>query len=122
MEKLCPMLHEPCIENRCAWYIQLLGKHPQKDAPVEEWACAMRYLPILLIETSQQIRQNAAAVESARNEARTDAAAVAASVVSMAEGVRDAARAMVQRDPVRVLEAERRPEKPRGLLRFFRGN
>lgn len=112
-DKLCPLMraklpppsfsHDPrdpgegpapCIEHRCRWYIQLIGKHPQKDAPVEEWGCAMEFLPILLIENAQQTRQHAAAVESARNEARNDAAAVSASVVAMANEVGHMARAV----------------------------
>src|SRR6266850_5690037 len=77
MEKLCPLPDEhgkrgPCLEHRCRWYIQLLGKHPQKDAPVEEWDCAISFIPLLLIENAQQTRQFAAAVESARNQANAD--------------------------------------------------
>lgn len=90
MEKLCPMPDEtgkrgPCIENRCRWYIQLLGKNPQKDAPIEEWNCAISYLPILLIENAQQTRQFAASTDSARNEARKDAAAITAGLVEIAQ-------------------------------------
>jgi len=35
---------------------------------VDEWGCAMAWLPVLIIENSQQQRQTGAAVESFRNE------------------------------------------------------
>lgn len=68
MEKLCPLLKEVCIEFKCKWFIHLLGKHPQTDAVVDEWDCAISWLPIMLIENSQQTRQAGAAIESFRNE------------------------------------------------------
>ena len=119
-EKLCPLPSEgtraPCIEHRCRWYIQLLGKHPQKDAPLQEWGCAVEWLPILLIENAQQTRHFGAAVESSRNEARIDAAGVAASVVQVADELRALALAAASAQPQgRLLEV--REEKPRGLMR-----
>ena len=103
-EKLCPLMHgpvlqrpqssdgsQPCIEHRCRWYIQLLGKHPQTGEPVPEWGCAVEFIPILLIENAQQVRHYAAAVESARNVAQVDAAAVTAAVVQAAEAMRSGA-------------------------------
>lgn len=52
---------------RCEWYILLRGKHPQKDEEIDEWGCAIKFMPILQIETAQQSRQAGAAVESLRN-------------------------------------------------------
>lgn len=49
------------------------GKHPQTGADVDEWGCAMSWLPVLLIENSQQQRQTGAAVESFRNEVAKNA-------------------------------------------------
>lgn len=83
-EKLCPLMKEPCIEHRCRWWIQLLGKHPQKDAPVQEWGCSIEFLPILLIENAQQQRQTGAAVESFRNESVKNARQLAAVLVELA--------------------------------------
>ena len=39
---------------------------------VDEWGCAVTWLPMLLIENSQMQRQTSAAVESARNESVRD--------------------------------------------------
>ena len=38
------------------------------DRQVDEWACSIQFLPMLLIENSQQQRGTGAAVESFRNE------------------------------------------------------
>jgi hypothetical protein len=52
----------------CAWFIQVRGTNPNTGKEVDEWACSMAWLPILMIENSQQQRQTGAAVESFRNE------------------------------------------------------
>lgn len=53
---------------RCAWSIELAGINPNTGEPVPERGCAMAWIPILLIENSQQQRSTGAAVESFRNE------------------------------------------------------
>ncbi len=60
---------------RCPWYIQLRGADPQ-GVERDEWACAIAWLPVLLIENAKEVRQGAAATESFRNEvvARVDRA------------------------------------------------
>lgn len=65
----CP-LHEfsPCKQLECSWFTKVQGKHPQNEEVVEEWGCAIAWLPVLLIENSQQQRHTGAAVESFRNE------------------------------------------------------
>ncbi len=65
---LCPLLKKDCVQMQCAWFTQLRGKNPQTGAEVDEWGCAVTWLPMLLIENSQQQRQTGAAVESFRNE------------------------------------------------------
>lgn len=73
-EKLCPLLTfdpkhpEPCVEHACAFYTQLQGTHPQTGEVLNEWGCAIAWMPMLAVENSQQQRQTGAAVESFRNE------------------------------------------------------
>jgi hypothetical protein len=65
----CPLnSFKPCKELECAWFTQVRGTNPNTGKEVDEWACAMSWLPMLLIENSQQQRQTGAAVESFRNE------------------------------------------------------
>lgn len=53
---------------QCALFTQVRGTNPNTGVEVDEWACAVAWLPVLLIENSQQQRQTGAAVESFRNE------------------------------------------------------
>jgi capsule polysaccharide export protein KpsE/RkpR len=48
--------------------MQIRGTNPNTGEPVDEWGCAVTWMPMLLIENSQQQRQTGAAVESFRNE------------------------------------------------------
>jgi hypothetical protein len=65
----CPLDgFNPCRKLDCAWFIQVRGVNPNTGKEVDEWACSMAWLPVLLIENSQQQRQTGAAVESFRNE------------------------------------------------------
>tara|TARA_R100000278_G_scaffold1585_2_gene3188 strand:+ start:853 stop:1149 length:297 start_codon:yes stop_codon:yes gene_type:complete len=65
---LCPLIGEDCRGLECSWYTQIRGVNPQTGEEVDEWGCAVTWLPMLLIENSQQQRQTGAAVESFRNE------------------------------------------------------
>lgn len=64
----CPLLKKDCIQLKCNWFIQVRGFNPNTGKDVDEWGCAMGWLPVLLIENAQQSRQNGAATESFRNE------------------------------------------------------
>jgi len=65
----CPLnKFEPCKQLECSWFIQLRGMNPNTGQDVDEWGCSMAWLPVLMIENSQQQRQTGAAVESFRNE------------------------------------------------------
>jgi len=45
-----------------------MGRNPNTGQEVNEWNCAVTWLPMLLIEGSQQTRQAGSAIESFRNE------------------------------------------------------
>lgn len=65
----CPLnKFEPCKQLECAWFMKLAGKNPNTGEDIEEWGCAVAWMPILILENSQQQRQTGAAVESFRNE------------------------------------------------------
>lgn len=65
----CPLDNfNPCRQLDCAWFMKLQGKNPQNGQEVDEWGCSMAWLPVLMIENSQQQRQTGAAIESFRNE------------------------------------------------------
>lgn len=66
--KFCPLIRKDCVGLKCNWYTQVRGMNPNTGEQVDEWGCAIAWIPMLQIETSQQTRQAGAAVESFRNE------------------------------------------------------
>jgi len=64
----CPLLKKDCIQNKCMWFIQVRGVDPNNGKEVDDWACAIAWLPVLMIENAGTQRQTGAAVESFRNE------------------------------------------------------
>jgi hypothetical protein len=65
----CPLDNfNPCRQLECAWFLKIRGNNPNTGEDVDDWGCSMAWLPILMIENSQQQRQTGAAVESFRNE------------------------------------------------------
>ena len=64
----CPLLAKNCIEERCKFWTHIRGKHPQSEQEIDMPDCAVKWLPVLMIEMTQMERQTGAAVESFRNE------------------------------------------------------
>lgn len=64
----CPLLKKDCIGLQCSWLTKMRGMNPNTGEEVDEYACAIAWLPMLLVENSQQQRHTGAAVESFRNE------------------------------------------------------
>jgi hypothetical protein len=69
----CPLHNfEPCKELDCGWFVQIRGQNPNTGEELDNWSCAVSWIPILLIDNSQQQRQTGAAIESFRNEVVKD--------------------------------------------------
>ena len=85
MSDFCPLIQKKCKEHGCKFFIQVIGKNPQTGQDVNEWNCAISWLPVLLIDGSQQTRQTGAAIESFRNEMVN-----AQSNINMLEGIKNA--------------------------------
>ena len=73
VEFTCPLGSE-CEEirdnkiYRCMWYTKVTGKNPQSEELIDEWSCAITWMPTLQIEMSQTNRGQSQAIESFRNE------------------------------------------------------
>jgi hypothetical protein len=67
-ENYCPLIKKDCIGLKCSWYTQVRGVNPNTGEEVDEWGCAITWLPMMIIENSQQQRSTSSAVESFRNE------------------------------------------------------
>lgn len=64
----CPLIKKDCKGAECSWFTQVRGFNPNSGKEIDEWGCAIAWLPVLLIENSNNQRQTGAAVESFRNE------------------------------------------------------
>ena len=68
--EICPFHKQDVSEvcNKCPLFVEFKGTNPNTGEDVTEWGCAFSWMPLLLVENSQQQRQTGAAVESFRNE------------------------------------------------------
>lgn len=66
--KYCPLIKKDCIGIQCSWFTQIRGTNPNTGESVDEWGCAITWMPTLAIEIAQKSNQTGAAVESFRNE------------------------------------------------------
>jgi hypothetical protein len=65
----CPLDgFKPCRQLECAWFMKVRGNNPNTGEEIDDYGCAIAWMPVLMIENSQQQRQTGAAVESFRNE------------------------------------------------------
>ena len=64
----CPLIKKDCIGIKCSWYTQMRGTNPNTGEPVDEWSCAIAWMPVMAVEIAQKSNQTGAAVESFRNE------------------------------------------------------
>jgi hypothetical protein len=69
-DRICPLHKEPMSQvcHKCPLWIKVRGKDPQSFEEFDRWDCAWAWLPLLLVDNTQQVRQGAAATESFRNE------------------------------------------------------
>lgn len=69
---ICPLLSsvrkQECIENKCKFWTHLMGKNPQGEGVIDQFGCAIEFLPILLVENAQMIRQTAASTDKVANQ------------------------------------------------------
>lgn len=64
----CPLIRKNCIQFKCSWYTRMRGLNPNTGQEVDEWSCAVTWMPYMSAEIAQKENQTGAAVESFRNE------------------------------------------------------
>jgi hypothetical protein len=67
-EPICPLIKCECEGAGCSFWVQIMGKHPQTGEQINMPDCAIRWLPVLLIENTKAGIETGASVESFRNE------------------------------------------------------
>lgn len=70
MKKICPLIKSECLEHGCEFYTHLIGQNPQTGEQKDDFGCAIKFLPILLVENAGQIRQVAASSDKVASEVR----------------------------------------------------
>jgi hypothetical protein len=94
----CPLWRKPMKQvcHTCEWWVHLRGKPPQGDEVIDQWGCAIAWLPCLMVENSQQQRNTAASVDKVAtelNQASNEATALRAELVgSIVRAVSDQER------------------------------
>lgn len=53
---------------RCPWYIMVRGTDMNTGKEIDDWGCAIAWMPTLMINTANESRKGVAATESFRNE------------------------------------------------------
>jgi hypothetical protein len=74
--------------------MKIRGSNPNTGEEIDDYGCSMAWLPVLMIENSQQQRSTGAAVESFRNE-MVKSNEVGQRVLLAAAGVQSAAQTMI---------------------------
>jgi hypothetical protein len=91
----CPLDgFKPCRQLECAWFMKIRGNNPNTGEEIDDYGCSIAWLPVLMIENSQQQRSTGAAVESFRNE-MVKANDVSQRVLLAAAGVAPTAQHMI---------------------------
>lgn len=67
-DPICPLVRGECLKHGCRFWVTIHGKNPQTGVDLSSSDCVMVMTPMLLIENNKEVRQAAAATESARNE------------------------------------------------------
>lgn len=81
----CPLIQGDCKKLECVWFTRVAGKDPNTGKQVDEYGCAVAWMPTLLIENAQQSRQAGAAVESFRNEVSSNGGALLGMIAGVAQ-------------------------------------
>lgn len=76
---------------KCRWWQHLVGKDPQSEKQIDNWDCAIAWLPVTTIETAQMTRQGTASVDKVANEVaqvRTRVSDLTRAIQSAGENIR----------------------------------
>ena len=66
--EFCPLIKKKCVGRKCAWYTEVRGINPNTGQEIDEWKCAVSWMPMMAVEIAQKSNQTGAAVESFRND------------------------------------------------------
>lgn len=69
---ICPLLSDSkhnitCKEHECKFWIMLVGTNKNSGKPVNDFDCAISWLPMLLVEGANESRKTSQSVQGFRN-------------------------------------------------------
>lgn len=64
----CPLIKKDCVGLQCNWYMHLQGTNPNTGQEVDEYACSIAWIPLLLIENSRQHLNTNTVMNSFKND------------------------------------------------------
>lgn len=106
LEVACPLNGKLCIDGsredfpenkvggkvKCRWWQHLAGKDPQSEKIIDQFDCAIAWMPTTIIEAAQMSRQTAASVDKVANEVasvKNNIGSLAISIQSAGEQIRE---------------------------------
>jgi hypothetical protein len=110
--EMCPLWKRKMklVCHNCSWWTHLRGKHPQGEEILDQWGCAIAWMPMLMVENSQMQRQTGASVDkvaSVMYQAAVDSTALRAEAVS--EVIRQLSNGGQQAERLTDASYDRRP-------------
>jgi hypothetical protein len=60
--------NEKGIKKQCRWWTHIAGKDPQTEKQLDHYDCAMAWVPVVVLESSQMTRHMTATTQEFRNE------------------------------------------------------
>lgn len=82
----CPLIKKDCVGLQCNWFMRVQGINPNTGAEVDEWACSIAWIPLLLIENSRQQMSTTQVVHNFKQDLVT---ATASSLQLIAQAAQD---------------------------------
>ncbi len=79
-------------KRKCRWWQHIQGKDPQSDKFIDQWDCAIAWMPTIGLEGAQQSRQCGASVDKVANHVSE----VKSNISALAGAVRVAAQQLSQ--------------------------
>jgi len=106
----CPLNGKLCVEGtredfpknevgglvKCRWWQHVQGKDPQSEKFIDQWDCAVAWMPTIGLEGSQQSRQCGASVDKVANqvvEVKSAISAMSGAIKVAAAGISQAIEA-----------------------------
>lgn len=67
-KKICPFINKTCLEHKCMFFVNVVGKHPQTGKDIDMWDCTFKIQSLLLMEHGRQLEGLRMVSEETRNQ------------------------------------------------------